>query len=129
MVELPRRRPGISNDKLLIKKDYSYSDIAGNNIDTNQINAIVISIDDLSASMDKLIELLDHDKEIQLKFKDFESVIFIDKILKRRIINKTFLMDDSLRKDREYIDLTILRNINLTIPLNYLMWVSNLMIQ
>ena len=53
MVELPRRRPGISNDKLLIKKDYSYSDIAGNNIDTNQINAIVISIDDLSASMDK----------------------------------------------------------------------------
>lgn len=40
--------------------------------------------------MDKLIELLDHDKEIQLKFKDFESVIFIDKILKRRIINKTF---------------------------------------
>ena len=31
-------------------------------------------------------------------------------------------MDDSLRKDREYIDLTILRNINLTIPLNYLMW-------
>ena len=122
MVELPRRRPGISNDKLLIKKDYSYSDIAGNNIDTNQINAIVISIDDLSASMDKLIELLDHDKEIQLKFKDFESVIFIDKILKRRIINKTFLMDDSLRKDREYIDLTILRNINLTIPLNYLMW-------
>ena len=122
MVELPRRRPGISNDKLLIKKDYSYSDIAGNNIDANQINAIVISIDDLSASMDKLIELLDHDKEIQLKFKDFESVIFIDKILKRRIINKTFLMDDSLRKDREYIDLTILRNINLTIPLNYLMW-------
>ena len=64
MVELPRRRPGISNDKLLIKKDYSYSDIVGNKIDTNQINAIVISIDDLSASMDKLIELLDYDKEI-----------------------------------------------------------------
>ena len=122
MVKLPRRRPSISNDRSLIKKDYSYSDIIVNNIDANQINAIVITIDDLSASMDRLIELLNHDKEIQLKFKDFESVIFIDKILKSRIINKAFLMDDSLRKDREYIDLTILRNISLTIPLNYLMW-------
>lgn len=118
MVELPRKRPSIG----LIKKDYSYSDIVINNIDINQINAIVISIDDLSASMDKLIDFLDRDKEIQLKFKDFESVKFIDKILKRRIINKTFLIDDSLRKDRGYIDLTILKNINLTIPLDYLMW-------
>lgn len=118
MVEIPRKRPSIR----LIKKDYSYSDIVVNNIDTNQINAIVISIDDLSASMDKLIDFLDRDKAIQLKFKDFESVKFIDKILKKRIINKTFLIDDSLRKDREYIDLTILKNINLTIPLNYLMW-------
>ena len=122
MVELPRRRSSISNNKLLIKKDYSYSDIVVNSINPSQINAIVIGIDDLSASMDKLIEFLNYDKKIQLKFKDFESVIFIDKILKGRIINKTFLMDDSLRKDRGYIDLTILRNINLTIPLNYLMW-------
>ena len=107
MVELPKRRSSISNNKLLIKKDYSYSDIVVNNINPNQINAILISINDLSASMDKLIEFLNYDKEIQLKFKDFESVIFIDKILKRRIINKTFLMDDSLRKDRGYIDLTL----------------------
>lgn len=122
MTELPKRRPRINNCNISFKKDYCYSDIVVNNIDVNQINAIVISIDDLSASMDKLIELLNHDKEMQLKFKDFESVIFIDKILKSRITNKAFLMDDSLRKDREYIDLTILRNINLTIPLNYLMW-------
>ena len=94
MVELPRRRPGIR----LIKKDYSYSDIAGNNIDTNQINAIIISINDLSVSMDKLIELLDHDKEIQLKFKDFESAIFIDKILKRRIIKIIIPLKFTLNK-------------------------------
>ena len=122
MVELPRRRPSISSDKLLIKKDYSYSEVVSNNIDANQINAIVVSIDDLSVSMEKLIELLDKYKEIQLKFKDYESVVFIDKILSNRIINKAFLMDDSLRKDRGYIDLIILKNINLTIPLNYLMW-------
>lgn len=122
MVELPRRRPNISSSKLLLKKDYYYADIVVNNIDANQINAIIISINDLSTSMDKLIELLEQHKEIQLKFKDFESVIFIDRILNGRIINKTFLMDDSLRKDRGYIDLTSLKNINLIIPLNYLMW-------
>lgn len=122
MDELPRRMPSKSSDKLLIKKDYSYSEVVVNNIDANQINAIVISIDDLSVSMEKLIELLDKYNEIQLKFKDYESVIFIDKVLNNRIINKTFLMDDSLRKDRGYIDLTVLKNINLTIPLNYLMW-------
>ena len=122
MVELPRRRPSISSDKLLIKKDYSYSEVVVKNIDANQINAIVISIDDLSVSMETLIELLDKYNEIQLKFKDYESVVFIDKVLNNRITNKTFLMDDSLRKDRGYIDLTVLKNINLTIPLNYLMW-------
>lgn len=121
MGELPRRRTSIG-DQILLKKDYSYRDIVTNNIDANQINAIVISIEDLSVNMDKLIELLDQYKEIQLKFKDFESVIFIDKILKNKIVNKAFLMDDSLKKDRGYIDLTILKNINLTIPLNYLMW-------
>lgn len=122
MVELPRRRPSISSDKLLIKKDYSYRDIVVNNVGANQINAIVISIDDLSVCMDKLIELLEHNKEIQLKFMDFESVIFIDKNLNSKIANKAFLIDDSLRKDRCYIDLTILKNIDLTVPLNYLMW-------
>lgn len=116
MTEMPRRRPTI------LKTDFQYSYIANSSIDLDQINAIIICKDDLSLNMDKLIEILSKNKKIQLKFKDFESVMFIDKVLKERILNETFLMDDSLRKSREYIDLTALKNINLTIPLNYLTW-------
>lgn len=122
MPELPRRRPVSNSGDIQIKKDYKYSDITNGNVDINQINAIVICNDDLSINMDRLIEILNQNKDIQLKFKDFESVMFIDKALKERIKNKAFLMDDSLRKDRGYIDLTALNNISLTIPLNYLMW-------
>lgn len=119
--KLPRRRPIVFSD-ILIEKDYSYSNIVNDNVNPNQINAIVICKNDLSLNMDKLIESLNQNKDIQLKFKDFESAIFIDKVLKERISNKAFLMDDSLRKNREYIDLTLLNNISLSIPLNYLMW-------
>ena len=119
MVELPVSMP---NNKVIIQKDYCYNDIISNNINVNQINAVVISKTDLSNSMDKLINILEQDKEIQLKFNDFESVVFVDKLLNNKIENPSFLMDDSLRKDRSYIDITVLKNINLTIPLNYLMW-------
>ena len=122
MPELPRRRPKDDNNNLQFKKDYCYGDVVANNITADQINAVKISVDDLSANMDRLIELLEQNKLIQLKFKDFESAVFVDKILKDKVMNESFLMDDSLRKDRGYIDLTALKNISLTIPLNYLMW-------
>ena len=122
MTELPRRKIIRICDSTLIKKDYSYNEILNNTINPNQINAVIFGKEDLSAYPDTLIEILNKYADIQLKFKDFESAIFIDRILKNRINNKVFLLDDSLRRDRGYVDLTILNNLNLTIPLNYLMW-------
>ena len=122
MPELPKRRSAGINGDILIKRDYSYNNIVSDNVNSNQINAIIICEDDLALNMDKLIEILSQNKKIQLKFKDFESARVIDKVLKGRIPNEAFLMDDSLRKNREYIDLTLLSNISLTIPLNYLAW-------
>lgn len=122
MVGLPRRMPVRSGGNSIVKKDYSYRDVVNNHVNSNQINAIVIGTEDLSANPDILIELLNKNEDIELKFKDFESVKYVDKILKNKISNKAFLLDDSLRKDRGYVDLTNLNNIDLTIPLDYLMW-------
>lgn len=122
MTDLPKRRIKLSSDNDLIKKDYSYRNILNQNIQDYQINAVIISIEDLSCDMTKFIQLIEKNPTIQLKFMDYDSVVFIDKILKRTIENKAFLMDDSTRKDRGYIDLTKLKHIHLTIPLNYLMW-------
>ena len=119
MVELPKRR---RNEQQIIKKDYSYSEIINNNIDIKEINAIVFSVSDLANDMTKLRQLLSLSSDIQLKFKDYESSFVIDRIIKQPIENKAFLLDDSIQTDRSYIDLTQLKNINLNIPLNYLMW-------
>ena len=119
MVELPKRR---RNEQQIIKKDYSYTEIINNNIDIKEINAIVFSVSDLANDMTKLIQLLSLSSDIQLKFKDYESSFVIDRIIKQPIENKAFLLDDSIRTDRSYIDLKKLKNINLNIPLNYLMW-------
>jgi hypothetical protein len=120
MRELPKRR--VKTDNIIIKKDYSYSDIVKNNIDLDKINAIVFSVSDLANNMTVLLDYLSLSSNIQLKFKDFESSFVIDRIIKKPIENKTFLLDDGKLIDRSYIDLTQLRNIDLTIPLNYLMW-------
>ena len=115
------KRDGIAKPRVM-KKDYNYSELILNNVDAEQIHAIVIGARDLHLNMDKLIELLNKDVDIQLEFRDYESAVYIDKILKNKIDNDAFLIDDTLRIDRSYIDLTVLKNINLTIPLNYLMW-------
>ena len=121
-----RKRPSLptrsNNCKLVLPKDYNYSDIVNNDINANEIDAILIGVDDLAANMDKLIEILNQNSTIELKFKDYESAMFVDKLLKSRITNKCFLCVDALRIDRSYIDLTALKNINLIIPLDYLMW-------
>lgn len=119
MIRLPSRK----SDVIIVKSDYSYREIVSNdNIDIRQINSIIFSTDDLSCDMTLLMDLCKKTVDIDLKFKDFETVLYIDSVLKSKINNKSFLMDDTLRKDRSYIDLTKLKNIRLNIPLNYLMW-------
>ena len=66
MRELPKRK--VRQENIIIKKDYSYSDIVNNNIDSNQINAIIIGIEDLSICMDTLVELLNKCEDIQLNY-------------------------------------------------------------
>lgn len=107
-------------DHIIIKKDYSYSEILENNIPLEQINSIIVSKDNLDKDMSKIIELINNGTSI--KCLDLESAIFLDKLLNDKVANKIILIDDGLRISREYIDLSKLKNINLCIPLTYLLW-------
>jgi hypothetical protein len=104
------------------KHEYSYNDIINNDIDPSTIRYIVITRNDIGKDMTKVINLLSLSPDIELKIMDFESVVYFDSQLKEKISNNICLIDDSMRIDRSYIDLTKLKNIALTIPLTYLMW-------
>ncbi len=107
--------------KSLDRKEYTYSELVNNNINFDQVNSIVISVDDLSNDMSKLFEFIKYSPS-PLKFKDFESVLYVDSILKEHINNTSYLIADSILRDRSYVDLTKLKNISLTVPFDYLVW-------
>lgn len=116
--------PNIPKRKIILprilKKDYSYSEILESNISSESINSVIFSKNDLDKNMSKIIELINDD--ISIKCLDFDSVMFLDKILNNKVENKIILVDDGLRISREYIDLSKLKNINLCVPLSYLLW-------
>lgn len=113
---LPKRRKQI----IVPKKDYLYGDILSKNISLDKINAVIFSSEDLALNMDKMRELVNNGLEV--KCFDFESVQFLDKLLTEKVDNRVVLVDDSLRINRDYIDLTKIHNIDVVIPFTYLMW-------
>ena len=120
MQQLPRRNARAISAK--VKKDYNYRDIIEQNISLDEVGSVVLSKDDLDYDMTILKKIIDEKPLKDLKFLDFESVRYVDCVLNNRIDNTCFLVDDSLRVSREYIDLTKIKNIDLIIPLNYLVW-------
>ena len=105
-----------------VQKDYSYKYILENNINIENIESILISKEDLSLNFDLFKKLINQKNQIKIKFYDYEYVKYVDKILTEPINNECILVHDGLLINRDYIDLTKLNNIDLTIPLNYLMW-------
>ena len=90
-------------------------------IPSNQVWSIVLSEKDLDLDMSNFIELI-HTQKITIWCLDYNSVIFLNSILKEKVSNLITLVDDGLRIPRDYIDLSKLENITVRIPLTYLMW-------
>jgi len=115
---IPKRR---TCEMACVKHEYNYSQILS--FDAFELpsgSSLVISKDDLDSDMSKLLELIP--KGITIKCLDYESLLFIDGLLNEKVDNEVFLVDDGMRKSREYVDLTKLRNLNVTVPLTYLLW-------
>lgn len=122
MIELPKKtsRP---RDLSSTKRQFAYREVITNNIPLNQVWSVILSKKDLDLDMDKLIELINSNRAlVSIWCLDYESVTFLDKILKEKVSNPIILVDDGLRISRDYIDLTKLNNIKVCIPLTYLMW-------
>ena len=120
MTELPKRRNIQYNQGTPIKRQFTYREFLTQEIPSNQAWSIVLSEKDLDLDMSKLIELIH--KKIPIWCLDYNSVVFLNSILKEKVSNLITLVDDGLRIPRDYIDLTKLENITVRIPLTYLMW-------
>ena len=117
MAEIPKRKP---NRVIVFPHDYTYKQILDENILLNDLDVVNLSRDDLDANMDKLLELISNGRTI--KCHDYDSLVFLNNLLTSKVDNEIILVDDGLRINREYIDLTKLNNIDVTVPLTYLMW-------
>ncbi len=115
---LPRRR---ANTIAPVKQEYTYSQILNQDVSGSTLFlSIIISKDDLDLDMSKLLEFIQ--KGVTIKCLDYDSLMFVDGLLDEKVGNKVFLVDDGLKKSREDIDLTKLKNINAIVPLTYLLW-------
>lgn len=121
MPELPKRKSTPIGAINQIKRQFTYEEILTDNIPLNQIWSVVVSKNDFNLDISKLIQLIKIHK-VGIFCLDYESVSFLDEILKEKVSNHITLVDDGLRIPRDYIDLTKLNNINVRIPLTYLMW-------
>lgn len=118
MLELPKRTEKISKK---IKHGYSYSEILNQRVRLDQVWQLVLSKQDLGLDMTKIIELLNNNY-VEIWCIDYDSVIFLNSLLKNKVLNRVYLVDDGMHIERNYIDLTKLNNIDVHIPLTYLLW-------
>lgn len=120
MLELPKRTEKVSKK---IKHEYSYSEILNQKVQLDQVWQIVLSKEDLDLDMTKLTQLLNN-RYVEIWCMDYDSVVFLGHLLKNIVLNRNrvYLVDDGMHLDRSYIDLTKLNNINVYIPLTYLLW-------
>ncbi len=104
-----------------VKREYTYSQILDPDVIELPSNlSVVVSKDDLDLDMDGLLELIR--RGVTIRCLDYESILFIDGLLEEKVDNRVFLIDDGMRIPREYVDLTKLKNLNVTVPLTYLLW-------
>lgn len=108
----------------LIKQSiYPYIDIIFNNIQKSIKDYSIISLseDMLFLNMQSLLDIINKYK-VTIRCLDYTSLKYLDSILKEPISNMIILIDDSKRINREYIDITSLKNIKPIVPLDYLIW-------
>lgn len=108
----------------LIKQSiYKYTDIIFNNLKESIKDYSIISLseDILFLNMQPLLDIIKKHK-VTIRCLDYTSLKYLDSILKEPITNMVILVDDSKRINREYIDITSLKNIKPIVPLDYLIW-------
>lgn len=108
----------------LIKQSiYPYIDIIFNNLQKSIKDYSIISLseDMLFLNMQPLLDIIKKHK-VTIRCLDYTSLKYLDSILKEPISNMVILIDDSKRINREYIDITSLKNIKPVVPLDYLIW-------
>ena len=109
----------------LIKQSiYKYTDIIFNNQKESIKDYSIICLSDnmLFLNMQPLLDIIKKHK-VTIRCLDYTSLKYLDSILKEPIANMVILVDDSKRINREYIDITSLKNIKPIVPLDYLIWV------
>lgn len=107
-----------------IKQSISnYIDIIFNNQKESIKDYSIISLseDMLFLNMQPLLDIIKKHK-VTIRCLDYISLKYLDSILKEPITNMVILIDDSKRINREYIDITSLKNIKPIVPLDYLIW-------
>lgn len=107
-----------------IKQNISnYIDIIFNNQKESIKDYSIISLseDMLFLNMQPLLDIIKKHK-VTIRCLDYISLKYLDSILKEPLTNMVILVDDSKRINREYIDITSLKNIKPIVPLNYLIW-------
>ena len=108
----------------LIKQSiYKYTDIIFNNQKESIKDYSIICLSDsmLFLNMQPLLDIIKKHK-VTIRCLDYTSLKYLDSILKEPITNMVILIDDSKRINREYIDITSLKNIKPIVPLDYLIW-------
>lgn len=108
----------------LIKQSiYKYTDIIFNNLKESIKDYSIISLSDsmLFLNMQPLLDIINKYK-VTIRCLDYTSLKYLDSLLKMPINNMVILVDDSKRINREYIDITSLKNIKPIVPLDYLIW-------
>lgn len=108
----------------LIKQSiYKYTDIIFNNLKESIKDYSIICLSDsmLFLNMQPLLDIIKKHK-VTIRCLDYTSLKYLDSILKEPITNMVILVDDSKRINREYIDITSLKNIKPIVPLDYLIW-------
>ena len=103
----------------IVQKTIRLSDIT--EIEDYTSYHILISMNDTVFNHDLFNKLLKDDNTV-LEFLDYESIKYIDSMLTDKISNYVVLVDDGLLRDRSYIDMTSIKNMNVVLPINYLLW-------
>ena len=121
-MENTRRRTVVNSSVSHPALQCHYKDILEKNIPLDYVSKVFISVADLDCDMSLLKQLMNQKPLPCIIFLDFESARYVDRILEDVFPEKCFLENDGQRISREYIDLSKLKHIQLSIPLDYLVW-------
>ena len=94
-------------------------------IKNSKHSSILVNYESLIGHIDLLEHIMEIKEITQINCTDYKSAIVIENDIKNNCIPLA-LIDDCRNKDRSYIDLKHFKRHHLSIPINYVMWHSNI---